>query len=90
MVDASNGEEGVTTRRPAQDHRASSTVAADQFLGQLADPPFASLAAAMRRETSLRQSQIRLFHAKEIAFGRHAWSRLEIKFWSATEAHPLV
>ena len=66
--------------------------AADQFLGQLADPPFAShrLAAAMRRETSRRQSQIRLFHGKEIAFGRHAWSRLEIKFWSATEAHPLV
>jgi hypothetical protein len=34
--------------------------AADQFLGQLADPPFAShrLAAAMRRETSRRQDPV--------------------------------
>jgi hypothetical protein len=48
------------------------------------------LAAAMKRETPRRQSQIRLFYGKEIAFGRHAWSRLEIKFWSALKAHPLV
>jgi hypothetical protein len=37
-----------------------------------------------------RQSRIRLFQSKKIPLGRHAWSRLEIKFWSALKVHALV